>query len=81
METGRFIFYIKVEDIYMNIAKDVEMRFDTSNCELEISLPMGKNKNVIGPMKYELEGKKVTEFVVLILKTYSYLTGDNDENK
>ena len=28
---GNFIVYIKTEDIYVDIAKDVETTFDTSN--------------------------------------------------
>ena len=35
-----FTVYIKTEDIYANIVKDVETRFDTSNYELE--RPLGK---------------------------------------
>ena len=35
MDTDRFIVYIKAEDIYADIAKDVEERFDTSNYELD----------------------------------------------
>ena len=31
MDTGSFVFYIKTEDIYSDIAKDVETRFNTSN--------------------------------------------------
>ena len=31
MDTGSFIVYIKTDDIYKDIAKDVETRFDTSN--------------------------------------------------
>ena len=31
MDTGSFEFYIKTEDIYSDIAKDVETRFNTSN--------------------------------------------------
>ena len=31
MDTGSFVFYIKTEDIYSHIAKDVETRFNTSN--------------------------------------------------
>ena len=31
-------------DIYRDIAKDVETRFDTSNYELDRSLPKGKYK-------------------------------------
>ena len=35
----------KEHDIYKDIAKDVETRFDTSNYELDIPLPQGKSKN------------------------------------
>ena len=41
------VVYIKTEDIYVDIAKDVETRFDTSNYELETPLPKGKNKIII----------------------------------
>ena len=36
--------YIKTEDIYIDIAKDVETRFSISNYELDRPLPKGKNK-------------------------------------
>ena len=39
MNTGSFIVYIKVDDIYKNITKDAENKFDTSNSELERPLP------------------------------------------
>ena len=42
-----FIVLIKTDDIYKDIAEDVETRFDTSNYELERPLPKGKKKNVI----------------------------------
>ena len=38
MDTDSFIVYIKTEDIYSDIAKDVETRFHTSNYELDRSL-------------------------------------------
>ena len=31
METGSFIVYITTEDIYSEISKGVEIKFDTSN--------------------------------------------------
>ena len=37
--TDSFIFYIKTENIYLDLAKDVQTRFDTSNYELNRSLP------------------------------------------
>ena len=43
MDTDSFIVHVKTEDICKDIAEDVETRFDTSNFELDISLPKGKN--------------------------------------
>ena len=46
MNTGSFIVHVKTEDIYKYITKDVETRFDTSNCEIGRQLPMGKNESI-----------------------------------
>ena len=81
MGTDSFIMNIKTEDFYKDIANDVEKRFDTSNYEVDRPLPTGKNKNVIGLMKYELGGRDITEFVTLRPKTGSYLTDDFKEDK
>ena len=35
MDTGSFIVHVKAEDIYKDIAEDVETRFDISNLELD----------------------------------------------
>ena len=51
MDTDSFIVYIKTDDIYKDIAEDVETRFDTSNYELDGMLPKGKNKKIIRLMK------------------------------
>ena len=74
------MIYIKT-DIYKDIAKDVETRFDTSNYELDRPLPKGKNKKVIGLMKDELGGKIMSKIVGLRTKTYSYLIDDASEDK
>ena len=42
MDTDGFIVYTKPDDIYKDIAQDVETRFDTSNYELDRPLPIGK---------------------------------------
>ena len=42
MDTDSFIGYIKTEDIYSDMGKDVESRFDTSNYELDRLLLKGK---------------------------------------
>ena len=60
MDTRSFIVYIKTEDIYVEIAKDVETKFNTSNYELGRALPKGKNKKVTGLMKDELGGEIMT---------------------
>ena len=70
MNTDSFIVYIKTDDIYKDIAEDVETRLDTSNYEFHRPLPKGKNKEVIGLMKDELGAKIMTKFVGLIAKTY-----------
>ena len=44
MDTDSFIIYIKTEDVYEDIADDVEKRYDTSNYECNRLLPTGKNK-------------------------------------
>ena len=44
-------------------------------------MPKGRNKKVIGLMKYELGGKIMTKIVRLRAKTYSCLVVDNNEVK
>ena len=44
MDTNSFIVHIKTDNIYKDIAEDVETRFDSSNFELDRPLPKGKNK-------------------------------------
>ena len=86
IDTDSFIVYIKTDDIYKDIAEDVETRFDTFNYELECNsidrpLPEGNNKKVIGLMKDELGEKIVTKLVGLRAKTYSNLIDDDSEDK
>ena len=69
MDKYSFIVYIKTDDIYKGITKDVETRFGTSNCEL------------VGLLKDELGGKTMIKFVGLRAKTYSYLIDDGSEDK
>ena len=62
MDTNSFILYIIADDIYKDIAEDIEIRFDRSNYELECNsinrpLPKGKNKKIVGLMEDKLGGK------------------------
>ena len=44
MDTDSFIVYIKTDDIYKDVADNVETRFDTSTYELEKPFLNGKIK-------------------------------------
>ena len=46
MDIDSFIVYIKTDDIYKDITKDLETRFDTSNYELDEPLTKGKNEEL-----------------------------------
>ena len=83
MDTDSFIIHIKTEDFYEEIANDVEKWFDISNYDGndKRSLPLGKNKKVIGLFKDELGGKIMKEFTGLRAKTYAYLMDDDSEHK
>ena len=64
---------------FIDIGKDAETRFDTSNYEFERPLPKGKNKKVIGVKEDELDGKIMKEIVRLKAKTYISLIYDGGE--
>ena len=81
MDTDCFIIHFKTEDVYEDVANDVEKRFDTSNYEVNRPLPTGRNKKLIGLMKDKLGGKIMKEFAALRSKTYSYLMGDINSDK
>ena len=81
MDTDSFIVNRKTDDIYKDIAEDVETTFNTSNYELDRPLPKGKNKKVIGLMQVELGRKIMIKFVGTREKNNSYLTDDDSEDK
>ena len=56
MYRDSFIVYVKTEDIYTDIVKDIE-KFYTSNFELDKPLAKWKNKIIVGLMKDELGEK------------------------
>ena len=43
MDINSLIVYIKTEHIHLDITKNVERRLDTSNYNLDRTLPKGKN--------------------------------------
>ena len=76
----QFIVYIKTDDTYKDIAKDLEIRYDTSNYELDGPLSKEKNKKVIGLMKDDLGGEIMAKIVGLRAKSYTYLVNDGNED-
>ena len=44
VDTDSLVVHVKTDDIYKDIAEDVETRFDTSNFELDRPLPKLKMK-------------------------------------
>ena len=83
MDTDSFAIHIKTEDVYEDIANDVEKWFDISNYDEndDRPLPIGKNKKEISFFKDELGGKIMKEFSGLRAKTYAYLMDDDGEKK
>ena len=81
MDIDSFIAHVKTNDICIDIAEDVETRFDNSNYEIDRLLSMGKNKQVIGLMKDELGGQIMKKFVRLRAKTCTYLKDNDAEYK
>ena len=51
-------------------------RFDTSNYETDIPLPISKNKKVIELMIYELDSEIIKEFAALRPKMCSHIIND-----
>ena len=73
----------KTEDIYTDVSKNIETKFDPSNYKLWRRLPQGKKKEVIALIKDVLGGKVVTKFVGLRPNMHSSVTYEdcNDKNK
>ena len=76
MDTDSFIIYIKTKDVYVDITKDNEAKFVTSNYELERPLPGEKIRHQINDW-----WKIMIKFVASRPKPYSYLIDDGDKNK
>ena len=55
MDIDSFFVHVKTDDIYKDIAEDIETRFDTSNYEIDRPLP---NKLGGYEMNYEDKSRK-----------------------
>ena len=81
MDTDSFNVQVKTNNIYVDIAEDIETWLETSNYELDRPLRKGENKNVIRLRKGKLDGKMIQKFAGLGEKTYSYLIDDGSKEK
>ena len=83
MDTYSFVIYIITDDIFEDIADDVEKWFDTSNYDQNVKTPLaiGKNKKSIGFFKDELAGKIIIEIIAVRPKTWTYLRNENSAHE
>ena len=72
---------LKTDDVYKDIAEDVETIFDTSNYEFDRPLPKEKIRKVVELTKHKLGGKIMIKFVGLRAKCYNYFMDDDSEGK
>ena len=87
-DTDSLIYEIKTDDLYYEISKDVESKFDTSEFNKNhpavvdsVKFKVGVNKKVIGMFKDETAGKQIEEFVGLRAKLYSYKLHDKEHKR
>ena len=83
MDTDSFIIYIETEDLYKDIANDVNKWFDTSGYDKSHNrtLQMGINKKVLGMFKDELGRKIMTETLAHRARSYAFRTEKGIEQK
>ena len=83
MDTDSLTYEIETEDVYKDMSKNVNERFDTSNYPPNhpSGIQSGVNKKVPGKFKDELGGKIMVEFVGLRPKLYSFLMLEGKEEK
>ena len=83
MDTDSFILRIHTKDFYKDISIDVNEWFDTRGYDkkLNLLLPIGINKKIVGTFKDEVNGKIIAKFCALRSKIYTFLIdGFNDED-
>ena len=76
-----FIVSIKTDDIYKDIAEDVEIRFDNSNYELDRLLPKTKKEKSNWINERWIKQKNDDKICWIRTKTYSYVIDDGGEDK
>ena len=87
-DTDSLIYEIKTDDLYYDISKEIDSKFDTSEFDKNypavvgsVKFKVGVNKKVIGIFKDETAGKQIEEFVGLRAKLYSYKLHDKEHKR
>lgn len=73
-DSNSLIIHLKSEHVYADFVEDFEMRFNTSNYEVDRTISMKKQKG--NQIKDYLYGEAGKEFAALRPKKYSYLKDD-----
>lgn len=81
MDTDSFIVNIKTEDVYGDIANDVEKKLTHRTINLKDPYKQIKIKKMIKLMRDDLGGKNMTKPVEYKTKTYLYLIDDGGVDK
>ena len=74
----KLVYEIKTEDVYEDFNQDKNLS-DFSDCPLDSKLFDPVNKKVIGKMKDEFKGTKISGFIGLKSKMYSLISVDDEE--
>ena len=77
-DTDSLVYEIKDKDVYEQCFKDKEL-FDFSGYPRDSKYYGSSNKKVLGQMKDEFNGVRISEFVGLKSKMYSLISVDDKE--
>ena len=77
-DTDSLVYEIKSDNVYEQCFKDKQL-FDFSGYSKDAVNYDSSNKTLLGKMKDELNGTKISEFIGLKIKMYSLISDDDKE--
>ena len=77
-DRDRLVYEIKTEDVYEDFYQGKNL-LDFSDHGLDSKFIDPVNKKVIGKMKYEFNGRIISEFIGLKSKVFSLISTDDEE--
>ena len=75
-DTDRVVYEIKEKDVYEESFQDKDL-FDFSQYPINSKFYDPTNKKILGKMKDEFKGQKLSEFIALKSKIYSLISVDD----